>query len=477
MSNRRRPDLSSRLKATRWPPASSTATVRGAQLVSRPFLSAVSTMVEAWASVTDICSISNDAVTNDVRERFSSGSLAARPIDRDGRDLGRPEAVTARLFVTGERALDEGQFETARTAFRQHGAQVLRSALDVERHRAGVAALEHLGDRRAAHFQHIRPARGVRQQIHDAVRIEAERAAQGQCRAERLPVDHQRHVDGEFHDLARAHRSAVLKPPAELIEDRLGALRVPGLGAHQADQLALACRAGRSADRAFDEGGALGANFFGELDLDAGAHRAHLDHELSRDVARQQTRRAVKDLVDRIRIGETGDDGLDRARERGRARRSLGAGVDERLRLAGRPIPYRHLMADLDQPGRHCGPHPAEAGNADMHELYSSSSSWPGIAVRRTAMRGHDEFYHFIRSAIFFNAASAQSWSKLPPGAPPTPMPPIGSLPAKIVTPPGVNVMLGRLPSEVVVLGFLETRSNSSLVLFSLRTGTSEAAV
>src|SRR3981189_2463271 len=104
MSNRRRPDLSSRLKATRWPAASSTATVRGAQLVSRPFLSAVSTMVEAWASVTDICSTSNDAVTNDVRKGFSGG-LAARPIDRDRRDLGRPEAVTARLFVTGKRAL------------------------------------------------------------------------------------------------------------------------------------------------------------------------------------------------------------------------------------------------------------------------------------------------------------------------------------------------------------------------------------
>ena len=47
MSKRSRPDLSSRLNATRCPPASSTATVSGAQLVSRPFLSAVSTMVEA----------------------------------------------------------------------------------------------------------------------------------------------------------------------------------------------------------------------------------------------------------------------------------------------------------------------------------------------------------------------------------------------------------------------------------------------
>src|ERR1700704_324281 len=101
---------------------------------------------------------SNDAMTMMFGGRLSSASLGARPIDRDSRNLGRPETLTGRLFVTGERALDEGQFETTRTAFRQHGAQILRSALDVERHRAGVAALEHLGDRRAAHLQHIRPA-------------------------------------------------------------------------------------------------------------------------------------------------------------------------------------------------------------------------------------------------------------------------------------------------------------------------------
>ena len=38
MSKRSRPDLSSRLNATRWPPASSTATVSGAQLVVAAFL-------------------------------------------------------------------------------------------------------------------------------------------------------------------------------------------------------------------------------------------------------------------------------------------------------------------------------------------------------------------------------------------------------------------------------------------------------
>src|SRR5258705_9645097 len=84
---------------------------------------------------------SNDAMTMMFGGRLSSASLAARPIDRDGRDLGRPETLTGRLFVTGERALDEGQFEAARAAFRQHGAQVLRSALDVERQVPGSPPL------------------------------------------------------------------------------------------------------------------------------------------------------------------------------------------------------------------------------------------------------------------------------------------------------------------------------------------------
>src|ERR1700722_17980080 len=53
MSNRRIPDLSSRLNATRWPPASSTATESGANLASRAVLSATSRMVLACASVRD----------------------------------------------------------------------------------------------------------------------------------------------------------------------------------------------------------------------------------------------------------------------------------------------------------------------------------------------------------------------------------------------------------------------------------------
>ena len=81
---------------------------------------------------------------------------------------------------------------------------------------------------------------------------------------------------------------AVLQPPAQLIEQRLGARGVSGLRTHQADQLALARRSGRAADRAFDVGGALGPHFLGQPDLHVGQHRAHLDHKLAPDIAGEQ---------------------------------------------------------------------------------------------------------------------------------------------------------------------------------------------
>ena len=50
ISGRRMPEPSARLSATRWPPASSTATVSGARPASRPAESARSTIVLAAAS-------------------------------------------------------------------------------------------------------------------------------------------------------------------------------------------------------------------------------------------------------------------------------------------------------------------------------------------------------------------------------------------------------------------------------------------
>src|SRR5258708_20660206 len=95
MSKRRMPDLSSRLNATRWPPGSSTATVSGALLVSRPFFSAVSTMVEAWARVTVM--LSSDGQSCGVRGRFF------QPVAHHVGDVLRSPAVAPRLVVELDR--------------------------------------------------------------------------------------------------------------------------------------------------------------------------------------------------------------------------------------------------------------------------------------------------------------------------------------------------------------------------------------
>src|SRR5207244_8351435 len=51
ISGRSRLDPSSRFNAVRWPPASSTATVSGLKLSSRPFSKALSTIIEACSKV------------------------------------------------------------------------------------------------------------------------------------------------------------------------------------------------------------------------------------------------------------------------------------------------------------------------------------------------------------------------------------------------------------------------------------------
>ena len=95
-----------------------------------------------------------------------------------------------------------GRRDAARLALRQHGVQVLDRAVDVEGHGTAVAALELVGHDRPPHFQHVRAARRIGEQIHDARRIEPERPAERERLAQRLPVDHQRHVDGELHHSA-----------------------------------------------------------------------------------------------------------------------------------------------------------------------------------------------------------------------------------------------------------------------------------
>ena len=77
---------------------------------------------------------------------------------------------------------------------------------------------------------------------------------------------------------------------------------------------------------------------------------------------------AVVDMVDRIGIGQHGDDDF---AVLGKILRRFGlfrAGVGQRLRLVGGAIPYRDGVADFHQARRHCGAHAAEPGNSDLHE-------------------------------------------------------------------------------------------------------------
>src|SRR5580704_13171947 len=93
ISKRRMPDLSSRLNATRWPPASSTATESGANLASRPVLSATSRMVLACASVRD----------DMVAPRFCGPDDYSELLDLSPR---RCERLAARGFVGAHPPLD-----------------------------------------------------------------------------------------------------------------------------------------------------------------------------------------------------------------------------------------------------------------------------------------------------------------------------------------------------------------------------------
>ena len=119
-----------------------------------------------------------------------------------------------------------------------------------------------------------------RQDVHDPGRLHARADGERERFAERLPIDHQRHVDGEFHHRAGADRPAMLDPATELIKNWLGARRVRSLRAHQADQLALP-RAGPVEPPTGHSTNLprLGANLLAERDLGPRLDRAHLDEQ------------------------------------------------------------------------------------------------------------------------------------------------------------------------------------------------------
>ena len=200
--------------------------------------------------------------------------------------------------------------------------------------------------------------------------------------AERLVGDHQRQVERELHAGAGADRAHVLDAPAHLLEDGLGAREILGRAAGNAEQLAVAGRPDGAADRALDEGRALGAHLVGERDLHLRLHGAHLDEELALGVAGEQTRGALVHGGDGRAIGEDGDDGFHQAHELGGACGHLGAGLRQGLDLVGRPVPDGDLVADLHEPGGDCRPHAAQTRNANVHP--PAPPDHPVMAVGRS---------------------------------------------------------------------------------------------
>ncbi len=89
----------------------------------------------------------------------------------------------------------------------------------------------------------------------------------------------------------------MFQPPAQLFEDRPGARRIGRFGAHEPDELSLACRTGRAADWTFDEGRTCCSYRAGKRGFSGGQDGAHVDEELSGDVAVKKTGMGVIDRI------------------------------------------------------------------------------------------------------------------------------------------------------------------------------------
>ena len=173
------------------------------------------------------------------------------------------------------------------------------------------------------------------EEIEQLRRIDGQVLAHGELLAQRLPVDHQRQVDGELEHRAGADRAGVHGAPAHLIDDRSRARDIGGFAADQPEQLAGARRRDRAADRAFDIGRALAAHLAGQRDLTSGGTVLISMNSLPFTSPDEQSLRTVIDRVDRRGIGDDGDDGLDRAGELGRGLGDPGAGIGEGFELFG----------------------------------------------------------------------------------------------------------------------------------------------
>src|SRR6202023_1385462 len=166
ISKRRMPDLSSRLKATRWPPESSTATVSGARLLSRAFFKATSTMVEACARVTDMLA--------PVLGEKPLLLAAARPIDRLPRGVAGTKTLVVGLLERRQRRFRRRHVGALGGAGGDHGFEVLHRIGDAERGRAGIAVFHHGDDHVGAQLEAVVGAVALGKQVDEALWLPTE---------------------------------------------------------------------------------------------------------------------------------------------------------------------------------------------------------------------------------------------------------------------------------------------------------------
>ena len=160
--------------------------------------------------------------------------------------------------------------------------------------------------------------------------------------AQRLPVHHQRQVDRELHARRVAEPPDVLHAAAQLPEQLLRALQVLRVAAGEPEQLALRGRAGGAADRALHVGGALAAFTRGPISCClAGGTVLISMNSLPLRALRQQAVGAEVDVVQRLRVGEDGDDrfraAVDGRRRGGPLRAVLQQRLGALLRCGSRP--------------------------------------------------------------------------------------------------------------------------------------------
>jgi hypothetical protein len=118
--------------------------------------------------------------------------------------------------------------------------------------------------------------------------------------------------------------------------------------ADHAEQLAVACRYHRAADRAFDKRATRRANLVGQFLCGLRQYGAHFDDQGIAEIGRQQSAIAFVDGLHRRVVDQHDDHRLAHGGKVGRARRQRRTFIDQRLRPARRAVPHRQRLAATD---------------------------------------------------------------------------------------------------------------------------------